>query len=136
MKTIQIGRAKVRISTFNKSFLELSFTSLWNQYQKETGAVKSAQQAFMYGLFQGVKEQLRESRVKAETETGLVVVRDGDLAEFSAMQFPRVSSGRVSFDTSDATAMSAGKEQGRNLRIVGGIETKMGNQGLRLSGKS
>jgi hypothetical protein len=136
MQYVLLGKAhNVEIAKYVKSFLEQSFDALWKTYAKETGAKPTSRTSFMLGLYKGVREQLEATRAKVQSETGLVVVRDGDLDRFLKQQFQNLRSGRSSFDTRDQHAMAAGQEQGRNLRIARGLESKATNQGLALKGK-
>lgn len=136
VRYVLLGKThNVEIAKYVKTFLEASFSNLWAQYRKEHNAPPSSRMSFMVGLYRGVAEQLKASRTKVQTETGLVVVKDADLVKFMENQFANLRSGRAKLDTRDQHAMAAGHEQGKNLRIAKGLESKATNTNLRIGGK-
>jgi hypothetical protein len=132
-----LGKAhNVEIAIFVKTFLDQAFVNLWAEYRIANNADARARSSYVTGLYLGLVEQLKASREKVQTETGLVLVKDNQLEEFIKKQFQNLRGGRQQMTFNDREALEAGREQGRNLRIAKGLGGASTNSGLRLgSGK-
>lgn len=122
----------VEIATYMIDFLTRAFKDSFKAYRKSTGAPVGHKGSYYHGLWQGLREQLLESQKSVEQETGLVVVKDKDLADFMSDALNgNVKSKSLSTNVRSGEAMAAGSEKGKNMTLSKGIggsadKTKVG----------
>jgi len=121
----------VQIASYVFGYLKRTFKNLWVAYKKETGCKANVKQSFYYGLETGLLEQLQATRKKVETEQGLVLVPDTKLKSFMDDAFNNLKSSKSKINLNNQQAIDDGSDQGKNIRISRGIESK-GKAGLYL----
>lgn len=132
----------VAIARYVRDFMMRSFADLFVQYRKQTGAPATSRNSYYLGLFKGLHEQLKNTKKKVETETGLVVVEDANLEQFvkDSLEGKIKTVPSKSVINNDPNAMNAGYEKGKNLSIAMGLgngrdDKKQVGETLRLGGE-
>lgn len=110
-------------------FLQAEFPRLWQKYQRETRCGQGARTDYFYGLYVGLDAKLTEARQRAEKENiqagsqlatsyQLAVVSDREaLAKAVTGFFPRLQHSKASISGKFASAITAGRQDGRNINI-------------------
>ena len=107
----------VEVAKYVYDFLSRAFKGLWLSYRQRTGCSNSHKQSYYYGLYQGLDAQLTVTRKAVEQETGLVVVKDGQLEKFVNNIFNNLKKGNYKANCNSQEARLAGHEAGKNLKI-------------------
>jgi hypothetical protein len=107
----------VEVAVYVYGFLSNKFQELWLEYKKTSGAPASHKQSYWLGLYQGLNSQLLSQRKKVEQEEGLVLVKDKGLDLFRDQQYPNLKKGSNSSFNAYGDSISAGKQDGVNIRI-------------------
>lgn len=111
----------IEVAKYVIDFLSLSFANLFKQYRKDTGAAVSARNSYYLGLYQGLYDQLSAMQKVVEEEVGLVVVEDALLKQHVKEAMDTTTT-KHKHGNVDNTALEAGYEQGKNLRIARGLD--------------
>jgi len=125
-------KENVKVAAYVYDFLAKKFQQLWRKYKKTYGGSRNS---YFAGLHRGLSSQLENGQKKVESETGLMVVKDPRIREFMEQEEGpiRDASNRAKRLT-DARAFNQGKDDGKNIRIHKGVESKAVNRGRRLTG--
>lgn len=128
--------ANVEVALYVREFLLKEFRVLWQAYQRRTGCSPKSRQSYYYGLYEGLKAQLKASQKRVEQETGLVVVEDKDLTRYLQEICPNLRAKTSRVSTHDMAALGAGNEAGRNLQIRRGIGERNNSSTLYLGARA
>jgi hypothetical protein len=117
---ILLGRDhNVQIAAYVFDFLDRTFKNLFRDYKKANP--KAKRQSFYLGLHAGLHEHLTEVRKRVHASTGIALVPvDAELERALEKMGVKRSKTRIKVD--DDTALVAGIEQGRKIRIHGSVE--------------
>ena len=80
----------VDIARYMFDFFQEEFHILWRKYAKENKATARSKDSYFHGLVWGIKEQLKVVQAEAQTETGLMIVKDEDLDRFVDGLYPNL----------------------------------------------
>lgn len=122
----------VAVAMYVYEFLLREFRVCWAAYRKETGAAAKAKQAYYFGLYSGLKEQLSAASRAVETEMGLVVVRDPGLMMAVRKGFGATSQSTNRVPIADRSAVAAGHEHGKSMQIRKGLTSSSTNTTAKL----
>lgn len=128
-------KSNVEVATYVYQYLTRAFKTLWTQYKAEHGCPSNYKQAFYLGLHTGLCNQLEQTKKDVEQETGLVVVKDADLADFVASTLGKTRSVSSKAAIRDRGAVQAGTEAGKNIRIRRGLDEGSSQSDRFLSSK-
>lgn len=124
----------VEIAEYMYDYLKNTFKACFKQYREETGSKVGAKQSYYMGLYKGLNEQLTIKRQNVENETGLVVVKDGELTKYMRDQFGRLrGGGNQRINAGDQAARESGQEKGATMRIRKGLNSSTGSTGKAIA---
>lgn len=123
-------KSNVELASYLFEFLNQSFKSCFKQYH-----VKGAKRANYYaGLFKGICAQLEESRLKAQSERGLVLVKDALIQTQLNKYHGRTTTSTARLSYREASAeYQDGFNDGKKLQIRKGIESSNSSDKLYLT---
>lgn len=127
-------QTNVKVAEYVFDFLKKKFKELWKEYQRDNDAPHSSKGSYYAGLVVGLDQQLSLRRQTIEQDKAMVLVRDPKLDLMVDKFHGKTKETSMSYDT-DYDAMSAGQEDGRNIKIQKGLESKAGSKGLALDHK-
>ena len=123
----------IEMATFVNSFLNEEFMRLWHKYQSQNNLRASVRNSYIYGLYQGLNEKLKQAKKSAEDNKfssmtnaesvrgnyQLMVVNDKKRLEDAVEDFyPRLRKLSVSVGRAfRSDIIGDGQKQGRNISI-------------------
>jgi hypothetical protein len=116
-------KTNLKIATFVLSFLNRKFPELFEEYREANMAPGNARQSYYLGLHHGLCEQLEQAKTRAESHTGLMVVKDAALDKYIDDKINPRSASDSSMSNVDRDAITAGKQDGKALKIGRGLES-------------
>lgn len=122
----------VEVGQYIYDFLVHKLAQLWKEYGKQNYVRGSSRNSFMMGFYYGLKEQLNQARQAAQTERGLVLVRDSRMQLELRNKVGHISRRTEKRGVADEQALEAGREQGKTVRIAKAISSSDGNKGRLL----
>ena len=122
----------VEIARYMFDFFQSEFELLWKNFAKKHGVGAKSKDSYFHGLVWGIKEQLKVAQSQAQTETGLMIVKDGDLDKYINELHPNIKTTVRSSSIHDKEAQTAGIEAGKNMQIRKGLRDN--NQAPTMSG--
>jgi len=134
-----IGRkSNLLIAEYVFDFLTWEFEQLWSRHQQETGKGSYAKRDFVRGLYEGLKQRLRDERRRKERQVPagqhekFAIVRadeDKALSDYFHQEFPKVEHRNHRWHGHDADSFEDGKRVGQNLNIRPAVNE---GRGIRL----
>lgn len=132
-------RHNIEIAKYVKEFLERTFSNLFEDYRKRTGAPLKSRKSFYAGVYKGLHDQLKGVKEYVEQETGLVVVEDAEVQKFINETLGKTKEVANKNDIQDFSAYRTGTEEGKKVRLsraLGGPEEKKKiSETLKIEGK-
>lgn len=132
----------VRIAGQVFTFLMRKFPELWKEFKERNRATTRQRQHYYAGLIIGIEKQLEVIKTKAESSTGLMVVKDAELIKWinEELEIKKEIKPKYSFDedvsVDDLYAMRRGVTDGKELHIQRGIENAAANMKNQLTAGS
>lgn len=118
----------VVVAEYIFAFLSTSYLSLWLQYKRANNASETQRKSYYAGLTKGLANKLDATRVKVESEMGLVIVKDQNILK-ECFGKTKSKSNKVRLDES---SYEAGQQDGKNINIAKPLSGNSSNSGKYL----
>lgn len=117
----------VEIATYVAHFLRGAMAKLFKYYRADNEGVKlSHRQAYYLGLAKGLISQLKDKQRQVVQELGLAIIRDPKLDNYLQQIGAKTRTAKIN---GNAKVSNDGFQQGRNLQIQNGLDSKSENRG-------
>lgn len=128
----------LQVALYVRAFLNHSFQSLYRAENQKRGWGGKHRNAFYFGLYKGLKEQLEKAKVKAQadaTSSKALIVIDRALETHINKQVGKLKHSNSNINVSNRDAVARGHAHGVNMRIARGLGEKSNKGPLVLNGK-
>lgn len=126
------AKANLKVATFVLSFLNRKFPELFEAYRMANLAAGNSRQSYYLGLHRGLCAQLEDAKVRAESSTGLMVVKDAALDKYIDDKINPHAAAATHMSNYDKDAIGAGTEHGKALKIQKGLDNNVSTERGRL----